>query len=142
MITNGKSYILNNDWCDYTLNVNVSSQNTINKIFIVRYQNENYGYGVDFRTAPYNDVVLVKANPDNSSRILASNSFNNSNNIWYTVSITVDGNRILIRIDNKNVLEYIDNDNPFTHGGVGIGADLEPYPDSRVLFDDVSIVKE
>ncbi len=139
ILSNGKSYVNNNEWKNYIFQADIKSNRTVNKVLVFRFQKSSYGYGIDFRTAPYNDVVLVKAN-SNNGRIVASSPYNNANGIWYTMTIIIIENDIRVMVNGTEVIHYIDFENSFTTGGIGLGADLEPEPGSKVYFDNVFVI--
>jgi len=57
----------------------------VDKIVRFRSVDSTSGYGIDFRSNPYNDIVLVRSLPENEYKILQSASFTNYNGTWYTL---------------------------------------------------------
>jgi len=137
--SNGKLLAGDLSWEDYVFEVEILGVDVVDKVVNFRYIETGHGYGIDFRSNPYNDVVLVKATPSNRNQILQSVHVPNYNNTWYTLAVAVKDNRIVVTIDDRIVMDYIDNDSPILHGRVGLGADLHASAISAVYFDNALV---
>jgi hypothetical protein len=67
-------------------------------------------------------------------------------NEWYTESITVQGKRVIIKINDKTVVDYTEPENPERTGGNkdriisnGTFALQGHDPKSKVLFKDIMV---
>jgi cytochrome c-type biogenesis protein CcmE len=56
-------------------------------------------------------------------------------NTWYNLKIVCVGNNIRVYVDNVLKIEYVDNENPFLSGRIG----LETCADSQIHYDDVKV---
>ena len=123
---------------DFLYQLDIMGVNVIDKIIVFRAIDDSTHYGIDFRTSPYNDIVLVKSLPGNIGKILQTVPFENYNNSWYTFKILVTKNHIKVFIDDHQVIDFIDVSSPITGGTVGVGAMLQPGV-SVVYYDNVSV---
>ena len=134
----GRSVVGITSWSNYTYYVDVMGRNVVDKIINFRYISESEAYGVDSRTSPYNDLVLVKNFPGEDPKILDAVSIHNYNNAWYSFKIKVVGPHIEIYVNDLLTLDYYDNSFPIMYGKVGVGGMLNL--ESEVYFDNVKVI--
>lgn len=137
---NGKLVAGDFTWGDYAFVVDIYGVDVVDKVVNFRFSDFSHAYGIDFRSDPYNDLVLVKATPSNPNEILRSVHVPNYNNTWYTLSVIAIGNRIVVMVNDRVVLDYVDEDSPILYGKIGLGADLHPSAISAVYFDNALVV--
>jgi len=135
----GKSIAGDPSWTDYSFKVSVLGKSVINKIVVFRFNGNDHHYGINLRSYPYNDLVLVKSIPGKSPEILHSSTLPNYNDAWYFLEITVEGNSTVILVNDEEIISYIDNDEPILKGRIGLGAMLGSTPESMVVFDNVEV---
>jgi curved DNA-binding protein CbpA len=123
---------------DFTFQLDIMGINAIDKIIVFRAIDDSEHYGIDFRTNPYNDIVLVKSLPGNAGQIIQDVPFYNNNNTWYTVKVDVENNHIKVFINGQQTIDFIDTSSPITGGTVGVGAMLQPGF-SVVYYDNIVI---
>lgn len=123
---------------DFTFQLDIMGVNVVDKIIVFRAIDDSTHYGIDFRTAPYNDIVLVKSLPGNIGQILQTVPFENYNNIWYTIKIDVENYHIKAFINNQQAIDFIDTSSPITGGTIGVGAMLQPGV-SIVYYDNIIV---
>src|SRR5258706_1187904 len=138
-VANGK-YIANSLPHDnFKLQLDIMGTEVVDKIVVFHTVNDNQGYGIDFRSDPYNDLVLVKSQPGNIGQTLQTGSIQNYNNTWYKVSIIVMDNHIQVSVNGQIIIDYLDVSSPIKGGQIGIGAMLHDNPASAVYFDNVIV---
>jgi curved DNA-binding protein CbpA len=123
---------------DFTFQLDIMGINVIDKIIIFRSIDDSTGYGIDFRTTPYNDIVLVKSLPGNVGQIIQTVPFDNNNNTWYTIKVDVENNHIKVFVNDQPTIDFIDTSSPIKDGTVGVGAMLQPGF-SVVYYDNIVI---
>jgi|GEM_PF-3808554 len=123
---------------DFTFQLDIMGVNVIDKIIVFRAFDDSTHYGIDFRTAPYNDIVLVKSLPGNTGQIIQTAPFQNYNNTWYTIKVDVANNHIKAFVNGQQIIDFIDVSSPITGGTVGVGAMLQPGF-SIVYYDNIVI---
>lgn len=128
----GKKTIGNIGWSDYTVEVDIQPQDTVNAGIMCRVQNPAQGgagndanLGSDFYQGYFaglssNGVVLGKQNYNWTELSNSSKAFNV--NTWYHMKVEVSGNNIKVYVDDMNTPEinYTDNNQPFINGKVGL----------------------
>lgn len=137
---NGKLLAGDSSWGDYVFAVVVLGVDVVDKIIPFRFQNPSHSYGIDFRSDPYNDLVLVKTTPEHPNEILQTVHIPNFNNTWYTLGVIAVGNRILVTVNDRVVMDYVDKNAPILQGGVGVGAALHASAKSAVHFDNALVM--
>lgn len=137
---NGGLLAGDSSWEDYGFVVDILGVDVVDKIVNFRYRDTSHTYGIDFRSDPYNDVVLAKASPANPNQILQSVHVPNYNNTWYRLGVIAVGNRISVLVNDRIVMDYIDNDSPILQGRIGLGANLHASAISAVYFDNVLVL--
>ncbi len=123
---------------DFTFQLDIMGVNVIDKIIVFRAIDDSKHYGINFRTAPYNDIILVKSLPGNIGQIIQTVPFKNNNNTWYTVKVDVENNHIKVFVNDQPTIDFIDTLDPITDGTVGVGAMLQPGF-SVVYYDNIVI---
>jgi hypothetical protein len=134
---NGISLAGANSWSNYTYVVDVLGINVIDKIIYFRYLAPDNSYGVDFRSHPYNDIVLTKNIPGQGYVILTSAPRQNYNDAYYSLKFILKGARIQIFVNDILVIDYTDTNNPILKGRIGLSGMLSVG--SKVLFDHVEV---
>jgi len=123
---------------DFTFQLDIMGVNVIDKIIVFRAIDDSTHYGIDFRTAPYNDIVLVKSLPGNIGRIIQTVPFENYDSTWYTIKVDVENNHIKVFVNDQQTIDFIDTSSPISDGTVGVGAMLQPGF-SVVYYDNIVI---
>jgi hypothetical protein len=123
---------------DFTFQLDIMGINVIDKIIVFRAIDDSTHYGIDFRTDPYNDVVLVKSLPGNTGQIIQTAPFENYNNTWYAMKVDVASNHIKAFINDQPIIDFIDVSSSITGGTVGVGAMLQPGL-SVVYYDNIIV---
>jgi hypothetical protein len=123
---------------DFTFQLDIMGVNVVDKIIVFRAIDDSTHYGIDFRTAPYNDIVLVKSLPGSVGRIIQTVPFENHNNTWYTIKVDVENNHIKAFVNDQLTIDFFDVSSPITDGTVGVGAMLQPGF-SVVYFDNIVV---
>jgi len=137
---NGSLFAGDSSWQDYAFSVDIMGIEVVDKALDFRLKDMSHRYGIDFRSDPYNDIVLVKVSPANANQVLQSVHVPNYSNTWYTLTVMVVGNRIRIMVNDRVVLDYVDNDAPILAGGVGLGGYLQASAASAIYFDNAIVV--
>jgi S1-C subfamily serine protease len=127
-------------WKDYAFVVDIMGTEVVDKIISFRQRDSSSNYAIDFRSNPYDDVVLVKNSPGISGQILQSVHVPNYNNTWYRLGVLAVGNRIIIFVDDNIVIDYTDLSSPILNGNVGLGAMLHASANSAVYFDNIVVL--
>ena len=138
---NGSSFAGNEEWTNYTLNVDLMGIDVVDKIIHFRYSNEAR-YGIDFRSNPYNDLVLVKVLSGKDSQILKDVPITNYNGLWYSLKIVLADNSIEIYVNENKILSYVDDSLPILNGRIGLGAMLSGLPSSAVYYNNIKVTEE
>ncbi len=138
-VANGK-YLANSLPPDnFKLQLDIMGIEVVDKIVVFHTLDDSQGYGIDFRSDPYNDLVLVKSMPGNIGQILQTGAIQNYNNIWYKISITMVDNHIQVLINDQIIIDYLDVSSPIKDGRVGVGAMLHNSSVSAVYYDNVIV---
>lgn len=134
----GKSIAGDIGWEDYTFSIDIKGVEIVDKIIVFRFNDKSKMYGVNLRSNPFNDIVLVKV-PPLSGEVLQSARIMNYNDVWYSIKVSVVGNVIKIFVNNKLVINYTDNSSPILNGRIGVGAMVQDKPNSSVYFDNATV---
>jgi hypothetical protein len=126
-----------NDWKDYTFSVDVMATGAADKTILFRYLDGINTYQINFRAAPYNDMILTKGTGSNP-RLLKQVSVENHAGFWYNLKIMVEGNVIRAYVDDTLCLSYLDDASPLLNGGIGLVAHSSDK-DIAISFDNVSV---
>ncbi len=138
-IANGK-YLANASIpSDFQFQLDMMGVDIVDKIIVFRATNDTRHYGIDFRSDPYNDIVLVKSLPDNIGKIIQTAPIRNFNNIWYTLKVDVVNNHIQVFVNDQLLIDYTDVSSPIMDGTIGVGAMLHATPSSAVYYDNVVV---
>ena len=138
--TNQVSIIGDESWADFIVYVDIMGMELIDKIMNFR-KTETAWYGVDFRSDPYNDVVLVKTLPGRANFILTSAKATNFNNAWYTMMLVARQNAIEIYINGRPYIIYTDTEAPISSGRIELGGMMSGKPNSAVYFDNFKVIQ-
>ena len=106
------------NWTDYAFQVDVKGEEGIDKIVLGHFFDNN-AYGVNIRSAPYNDINLTKA-VGGVVTILSSVPFQNANGVTYRIRMVFQGTTILVYVNNVLIISYMDQDHPLTHGEIAL----------------------
>lgn len=128
------------NWKDYTLYADVKAIEAVDKTFRFRYIDEGNNYGLNFRSSPYNDIVLGKIVNGVLYQTVASGKVTNYNGTWYSLKITVVRNTIQVYVNNKIIINYVDPYPNIPNGRIGVGAMLPASPNSAAYFDNVKVI--
>lgn len=115
----GEVYTGHYRWDDYKADFYITPVIGQNHYMNVRVQGASRSYAVGFLAG--GQVAVLKKEKDYQKKICADFLWENQRE--YKVSVTVSGNCIRVIIDNILQMEYIDNDDPYICGGVGIGVE-------------------
>ena len=122
------------NWTDYAFQVDVRGERGIDKIVLGRVFDNN-AYGVNIRTAPYNDLNLTKA-VRGLVTVPSHVAFQNSNGVTYRIRMVFQDTIILVYVNNSLLIRYKDADHPLTHGQIALFGFTS---DDRVRFDNVLV---
>jgi hypothetical protein len=140
--TTGKTSVGNTSWQNYTITVDIKGEgNVVDKAVIFRYTDENNSYGVDFRSAPYNDIVLNKMVAGVHTVGVASAKVTNNNGTWYSLKVSVVNNVIQVFVNNNLVINYTDKSPNVTYGYLALYAQASA-PNNVVYFDNLKVIAE
>ncbi|HWR82895.1 MAG TPA: alpha/beta fold hydrolase [Candidatus Deferrimicrobium sp.] len=116
-------------WTDYKLELDMRGDAGQDKVFSFR------GYGINFRSAPNNDVHLVGTGED------LVQSFTNYNGTTYHFKVECVGPRIKVSINSSLVFDYIDNSSPSLSGGIKLELYSGGACAADVSFDNVVVTR-
>jgi hypothetical protein len=140
--TTGKTSVGNTSWQNYTITVDIKGEgNAVDKAVIFRYIDENNSYGVDFRSAPYNDIVLNKMVAGVHTVGVASAKVTNNNGTWYSLKVTVANDLIQVYVNDKLLINYSDKSPTLNNGYLALYAQAST-PNSVVYFDNLKVIAE
>jgi hypothetical protein len=122
------------NWTDYSFQVDVKGEVGIDKIVLGRFFG-NDAYGVNIRSAPYNDVNLTKA-VRGIVTVPSHVAFENSNGTTYRIQMVFEGATILVYVNNRLLINYTDTDRPLTHGQIALFGFLAG---DQLRFDNVAV---
>jgi len=97
------------------------------------------GYGVNFRSAPFNDAVLAYGANDQPATILAVASVPHLSGQWLQVELRVVGQQIEVDVDGVNVIAFDATGFPQARGWLSLGGNAGGTQSAHMEFDDLSI---
>ena len=148
----------NEDWSDYTIDVTLSGETHV----IGKNNPKSSGFGIFFRSTSIDDIndinsYVFQYEVDKKGqgsflyrKITQDNELHVDKSIimevpddsppWtlsevHNVKIEVEGNRFITYVDGEKVLDYEDNDNPFTSGQIG----FRVWYDGYAVFDSIAV---
>lgn len=121
------------DWTNYTLDVDVCGMRGVDKGVAVRVEGES-GVGVDLRGPGYQDVLLHRRQwPMGKARVL------NANGTWHHLQVEARATRFRVSVDGRLVLERTDPHNARPRGRIGLAAYTGGVGESTVYYDNVVV---
>ena len=129
------------DWTDYEISVRVRYEAGPGFQVIFRVKEPNleteqyYAFGFhEWATGP----VRLGIGPNKRAKGISACA----DNVWYKIRIVVKGNHIQCYLNDKLEIDYVDEENYFPQGGVGLRGFTGNPPNNRcrVVFDDFSVV--
>lgn len=134
------SYLLVGDssWNDYTVEFDVIGHEGVEKTIGFRHQPNRPGYGFSIRSDWNGDEAILHRIGDGIMQLVTLPS---QNGIWYHVSITCVGSRIIVSVDGERVIDFVDSDNSCPTGGIFLSCNTGDAGLCGLSFDNV-IVKE
>lgn len=115
----------------------LSGSSTWNAGLVLRYQDENNYYLVQFMT---NGLSLMKIENGNPVQLAIADTYTFSPNHWYRVSAHTNGINIRVFLDYEELFDIDDNASPFYEGEAGLWIyTSEPTGSASASFDDVYI---
>jgi hypothetical protein len=133
----GQSLVGESDWGNYTFTAEMSGTNIIDKIMVFRYIDQTHHYGINLRSSPFNDLVLVKSLPGENPQILRDVPAPNTNGNWYSLRIAASGGHIQVFVDDTLTIDYQDEAAPILFGKVGVAGQLPA--NAMLSFDNVEV---
>lgn len=113
------SYALAGDaaFSDHSFTVKVNGVQGVDKKIMFRYQSNGTRYDVNLiKTGSINLQKWI----DYSSSFLSWQSFNNSNENWYTLRVEAIGNEIKVFVDDQKLIDVVDSTDPLLTGKIGL----------------------
>lgn len=136
---NSQAFSVDKSWSNYTLKLNMMCISAIDKIVFFRVLSEEQAYYIFLRSGPINDLVLGKGFSEMPDEILKRVAILNFTDTWYAINISVYDNVINIYIDDVLMMNYIDENQPYLTGGIGVMSMLPADPDAAAYYDNVLV---
>jgi len=124
-------------WKDYTYSVDIKGDKGIDKMIVFRYQDDINTYVANLRSAPFNDVILVKGLLN--GQILQTAKLGNSNDVWYQLKVVAVGNSLQVYVNDQLYIKYLDEFSPFLNGRVGVTIFTGATNETATYFDNVEV---
>ena len=126
-------------YSDLAIHVDVRDLNgTRGKEIGIRINGSNhYGYGINLRSDPLNDILIAKGGIANRA-IVAAATYPHETGTWHHLDIMASGPTIIVDVDGLNVLQFTDPD-PILNGWVELRANPGATYSAAAEFDNFSI---
>jgi ADP-ribosylglycohydrolase len=110
-----EAYTGRHDWTDYTASFELKPVTGEEHFINVRVQGAIRSYSLGF--APNGKFCLCKN--ENNYRILQETGYLWETDKYYTITVDVSGSRIKASVNNKELIDYTDDKNPYLYGCIG-----------------------
>jgi len=111
----GEMYTGHYDWSDYTATFTLTPKTGHEHFVNVRVQGGIRSYAAGF----WGQKLCLMKN-ENGYRILGEIDFSWEPNQSYTIKVKAHGNRLIVWVDGRELIDYIDQHRPYLTGGIGL----------------------
>jgi len=130
-------------WTDYILEAKIMGNNGVDKTLAFRIQDENNYYTIDIRSdypSPgIDEIAFGKMENGVYYADKAVCDYNSENGEWYQLRIDCLDNRFIAYVNDAPILTYIDNDNYFMDGRIGLVCWTGYAGNCSIQFDNVTV---
>ena len=134
------------DWQDYQLDVDITLNNGVDRLVILRYQSQENYYQINLRglwqngsTSPaiYLDKTVSNQGTNLAQELFPAKIYFNQSQEYHLTAV-VNGNRIRIYIDGEKIIDYIDAE-PITYGKVGFAVSSGDSGEGNMDIDNLQV---
>jgi len=129
-------------YSDFQIDVDLRDlEATVNKIVVFHSSGsvrDFDGYGVNLRSSPWNDVVLVRRTMEDQGITLASAYEVHETGEWKHVQIIMEGARIRVSVDGVERIDIVDPE-PIETGWMGLAVNAGGGGEAFAEFDNFAI---
>jgi len=135
------------DWEDYQLDVDITLNDGVDRLIVLRYQSQENYYQINLRglwqngsTSPavYLDKIVLNQGINLAQEFFPAQVYFNEGQEYHLTAV-VNGNRIRIYVDGEKIIDYIDNDLPITYGKVGFAVSSGDSGDGDMYIDNLQV---
>ncbi len=135
----------NNGWHDYDFEADVKGNDGVDKVLVFRYQDDQNYYAINLRSdypaAGIDEITFDKMIGGVYFADVAVQPYSSQNNVWYRLKVRCVGNYFQIYVDDNLVLEYLDPDDLYPSGGIGVACWTGYHGSCDISFDNVTVME-